>query len=57
MSAIQRRTKIVKESYEFDYKPLISILMPTYKTPKHLLVETIESVINQTYTNWEFCIC
>lgn len=45
-----------QRSYEFDYKPLISILMPTYKTPKHLLVETIESVMNQTYTNWEFCI-
>ena len=45
----QRRTR-------FDYEPLISILMPTYKTPKHLLIETIESVINQTYQNWEFCI-
>ena len=30
--------------------------MPTYKTPKHLLIETIESVINQAYQNWEFCI-
>lgn len=45
----QRKTR-------FDYEPLISILMPTYKTPKHLLIETIESVINQTYSNWEFCI-
>lgn len=41
---------------KFEYEPLISILMPTYKTPSHLLIETIESVVKQTYSNWEFCI-
>lgn len=42
--------------YDFEYKPLISILIPTYKTPKHLLVETIDSVFKQSYENWELCI-
>ena len=41
---------------KFEYEPLISILIPTYKTPEHLLHETINSVINQSYSNWELCI-
>lgn len=45
-----------QKGHKFEYEPIISILMPTYNTPKHLLVETIESVVNQTYKNWEFCI-
>jgi len=46
----------LQKNYEFEYRPLISILIPTYKTPKHLLVETIDSVLNQSYSNWELCI-
>lgn len=45
-----------QKSHVFDYEPLISILVPTYKTPKHLLIETIDSVLNQSYKNWELCI-
>lgn len=37
-------------------RPLISVLVPTYNTdPKHLR-DCIESVLNQTYDNWELCI-
>lgn len=46
----------IQRNYEFEYKPLISILIPTYKTPKHLLIETMNSVLNQSYSNWELCI-
>lgn len=35
-------------------KPLISIIIPTYNRA-HLLGETLESVLAQSYTNWE-CI-
>lgn len=45
-----------QKKHHFDYEPLISILVPTYKTPKHLLVETVNSVLNQSYSNWELCI-
>ena len=45
-----------QKMHTFEYEPLISILIPTYKTPKHLLVETIDSVLNQSYSNWELCI-
>lgn len=39
-----------------SYRPLVSILIPTYNTnPKHLR-ECLESVIAQTYTKWEVCI-
>lgn len=40
----------------FDYEPKISIITPVFNTPKKILIEMIESVINQTYANWELCI-
>ncbi|MDT2755508.1 glycosyltransferase [Enterococcus pseudoavium] len=40
----------------FDYNPLISIIVPVFNVERNLLVDCIESVINQTYTNWELCI-
>lgn len=36
--------------------PLISVVMPTYNTPEKLLCEVIDSVLDQTYPNWELCI-
>lgn len=41
---------------EFDYAPKISIIVPTYKTPINFLRDMIDSVIDQTYSNWELCI-
>lgn len=35
--------------------PLVSIIMPTYNRAKYIL-ETIESIQNQSYTNWELII-
>ena len=40
----------------FTYAPLISILIPTFNTPENFLREAIDSVLAQTYTNWELCI-
>ncbi len=40
----------------FDVRPLISILMPVYQTPRELLERAVESVRRQTYDNWELCI-
>jgi len=34
----------------------ISILVPLYNTPKEFLTEMIDSVMNQTYENWELCL-
>ncbi|HIP37543.1 MAG TPA: glycosyltransferase family 2 protein [Crocinitomix sp.] len=38
------------------YQPLISIVLPTYNTPSNFLKKAIQSIISQSYTNWELCI-
>lgn len=40
----------------FPMMPKISILVPLFNTPEEFLREMIESVINQTYQNWELCL-
>lgn len=39
-----------------EYQPLISILLPTYNTKGTFLRACINSVIDQSYENWELCI-
>ena len=39
-----------------NIKPLVSVLMPVYKTPEDILKKTIESILSQTYANFEFLI-
>lgn len=41
---------------KFSFEPLISIVVPAYRTPEKFLREMIESVQKQTYENWELCI-
>ena len=41
---------------KFSYEPLISILVPVYRTPEEFLMQMIQSVRRQTYGNWELCI-
>lgn len=36
--------------------PLVSVVMATYNTEYYVLREAIESVIKQTYTNWELIL-
>lgn len=40
----------------FQYRPVFSIVVPTYNTPRQLLIDFIESVLAQTYPDWELCI-
>lgn len=37
-------------------RPLISIIVPCYNTSKRYLDELLQSVIDQTYSNWELCV-
>lgn len=37
-------------------RPKISIAVPVYRTPETFLREMIESLMDQTYDNWELCI-
>lgn len=40
----------------FENCPKFSIVVPVYRTPIEYLREMIDSVRNQSYTNWELCI-
>lgn len=40
----------------FSFAPRISIIVPVYMTPELSLRAMIESVIHQTYENWELCM-
>lgn len=40
----------------FSSAPKISVLVPLYNTPEKYLRDMIESVVNQTYQNWELCL-
>ncbi len=45
-------------AYSLDLKrqPLFSIIMPVYNPPLVYLQKAIDSVIKQSYANWELCI-
>lgn len=43
--------------YRKPGKVIISIVTPVYNTDPEVLEECLQSVVNQTYTNWELCIC
>lgn len=42
--------------HHFEYSPLISVAVPAYRTPEKFLVQMIDSLLAQTYGNWELCI-
>ncbi|MCP3921791.1 MAG: glycosyltransferase family 2 protein [Desulfobacterales bacterium] len=50
------RNEISEQINQFYYKPLISIIVPVYNTDETYLRLCIESVLNQSYKNWELCI-
>lgn len=40
----------------FENAPLLSIVIPAYKTPEKYLREMLDSILAQTYKNWEVCV-
>ncbi len=42
---------------EFRSKPLVSVVMPVFNTPADWLGQAVESVLGQSYENFELCIC
>ncbi len=45
-----------QEALAFVYQPLVSIITPVFNTPVRWLRECIESVLTQTYENWELIL-
>lgn len=48
--------RLDESTKEYENKIVISILVPLYNTPKDFLCEMIDSVVNQTYPDWELCL-
>lgn len=40
----------------FANPPLLSIVIPAYKTPEKYLREMLDSILAQTYSRWEVCV-
>ncbi|HSW66039.1 MAG TPA: glycosyltransferase [Bacillota bacterium] len=56
MPTIAEYQKQLSTWEHLKYKPLISVVIPTYNTPVRFLEECIDSVLLQSYPNWELCI-
>lgn len=51
----EARAKLERET-KFPRMVKVSILVPLYNTPKEFLTEMLDSVMNQSYQNWELCL-
>ena len=47
---------LVRQAGNQPAGPKISIVVPLYNTPLDFLEELLDSVVNQTYRNWELCM-
>lgn len=45
-----------QRTVKFAYQPKISIVVPMYDTDKNFFLELLNSLLAQTYTNWELCL-
>lgn len=54
-SVVEGGTGEMKKHERTDQPELVSIIMPSYNTAK-FITDTIQSVLNQTYQNWELLI-
>ena len=52
---LKRELKAQKNAV-FSYMPKISIIVPLYNTPEKFLKEMIDSVYNQSYSNWQLVL-
>lgn len=52
----REKNKPKSEGAVFSYNPLISVVTPLFNTPSEYLREMIDSVLAQTYGNWELLL-
>ena len=45
-----------QKNEHFEIEPLISIVIPMYNTPEKFFDELLDSILNQTYSNWQLCL-
>lgn len=51
-----RKELMVQRKTHFPYEPKISIVIPLYNTPLPYLKEAVDSIVKQTYKNWQLCL-
>ncbi len=54
--SISKRRRKREAEAQFKRKIVFSILVPLYNTPQKFLKQMIESVKNQTYSDWQLCL-
>ncbi len=54
--SVEEAAKLREQSRMFSYRPLISILTPTFNADEKFLMDAVESVIAQVYENWELVL-
>jgi O-antigen biosynthesis protein len=52
----EEEAKLREQSRTFSYRPLISILTPTFNPDEKFLTAAVESVVAQAYENWELIL-
>ena len=45
-----------KQEGRLGYRPLVSVVVPCYQTPEKYLIEMMDSVRAQSYSNWQLCL-
>lgn len=55
-SGVYQRREEAAAAEKLSYQPKFSIVVPVYNTDEIWLIKCIESVLTQTYKNWELCI-
>ncbi len=52
----EEAVKLREQSRTFSYRPLVSILTPTFNPNDEFLIAAVESVIAQVFENWELIL-
>jgi len=47
---------LLQRNARHAFEPMISVLMPVYRPPLRYLRFALDSLLNQTYANWEACL-
>lgn len=45
----------IQSNARFEYQPIFSIIVPLYETKEKYIKKLIDSVMNQSYKNWQLC--
>jgi len=48
--------KLWKAPKEYQYSPMVSVVVPSFNTPDKYLIPLIDSLKAQSYNNWQLCV-